>query len=242
MSDPNIKQLTVTGNAAESYLNKGSRKRRRSSANKTVKQEGGTTVTKQDQKGGTMVTAGQRGGTSPGTIVQIQANKAPDAPALGPDAVSQAKASNATALAKTTTNSAPATVTTTVAVGPTAQTKDAVGGGKDRKPVKVILGEKKKGSKVILSPTKIKKLPGPSQQADKSKTRKVAKKIRVSLHGLNKRVTRANNIRKEATKQPIAEVKKTLVSAKLIKPESKAPEDILRKMYADYMMLKNRAL
>ena len=238
MSDPNIKQLTVTGNAAESYLNKGSRRRRRSSANKTVKQDGGApTVTKQDQQ--------QRGGTSPGTIVQIQANKAPDAPALGPDAVSQAKASNATALAKTATNSAPATVgvgpshpTTTTA----AQTKDAVGGGKDRKPVKVILGEKKKGSKVILSPTKIKKLPGTSQTTDKAKTRKVAKKIRVSLQGLNKRVTRANNIRKEATKQPIAEVKKTLVAAKLIKTDSKAPEDILRKMYADYMMLKNRAL
>jgi hypothetical protein len=70
----------------------------------------------------------------------------------------------------------------------------------------------------------------------------VAKKIRVSLHGLNKRVTRANTIRKEATKQPIEAVKKTLVTAKLIKPDSKAPEDILRKMYADYMMLKNRAL
>jgi hypothetical protein len=234
MSDPNIKQLTVTGNAAESYLNKGSRKRRRSSANKTVKQDGGApTVTK--QQGGTMAAAGQRGGTSPGTIVQIQANKAPDAPALGPDAVSQAKASTANALAKTTTNSAPAPVTTTAVA-----TKDAVGGGKDRKPVKVILGEKKKGAKVILSPTKIKKLPGASPTP--VKTRKVAKKIRVSLHGLNKRVTRANHIRKEATKQPIAEVKKTLVSAKLIKPDSKAPEDILRKMYADYMMLKNRAL
>ena len=64
----------------------------------------------------------------------------------------------------------------------------------------------------------------------------------MSLNGFGKRVTRANHIRKEATKQPIAEVKKTLVSAKLIKADSKAPEDILRKMYADYMMLKNRAL
>jgi hypothetical protein len=95
---------------------------------------------------------------------------------------------------------------------------------------------------VILSPTKVKKLPGAPQQVDKAKTRKVAKKIRVSLHGLNKRVTRANHIRKEATKQPIADVKKTLITAKLIKETSKAPEDILRKMYADYMMLKNRAL
>lgn len=239
MSDPNIKQLTVTGNAAESYLNKGtSRRRRRSSANKTAKQEGGEAPVVQKQQVGSMVTSNQKGGTSPGTIVQIQANRAPDASPSGADnSLSQAKASTANALAKTTTNSAPASV----AVGP-SQTKDAVGGGKDKKPVKVILGEKKKGAKVILSPTKIKKLPGAPQPSEKAKTRKVAKKIRVSLHGLNKRVTRANHIRKEATKQPIAEVKKTLVSAKLIKETSKAPEDILRKMYADYMMLKNRAL
>jgi hypothetical protein len=64
----------------------------------------------------------------------------------------------------------------------------------------------------------------------------------MSLNGFGKRVTRANTIRKEATKQPIAEVKKTLITAKLIKEGSKAPEDILRKMYSDYMMLKNRAL
>lgn len=239
MSDPNIKQLVVTGNAAEGLINKGSRRRRRSSANKTQRQEGGSTTTApvvqkeqvqqnqnqtQNQKGGTLAAAGQRGGTSPGTIVQIQANKAPDAPALGPDAISQAKASTATALAKSTTDSTPAAA------------KETVGGAKQ--PVKVILA-KKKGAKVILSPAKIRKLPGPSEKA---KTRKVAKKIRVSLHGLNKRVTRANHIRKDASKQPIAEVKKTLVSAKLIKADSKAPEDILRKMYADYMMLKNRAL
>jgi uncharacterized ParB-like nuclease family protein len=220
MSDPNIKQLTVTGNAAESFLNKGSRKRRRSSANKTQRKDGPVQAHKQE------------GGTSPGTIVQIQANKAPDAPALGPDAISQAKASNSSALAKTTTNSTPATVSQSV-----TETKDQVGG---KKPVKVILAQgKKKGTKVILSPAKVRKLPAPSEKA---KTRKVAKKIRMSLNGFGKRVTRANTIRKEATKQPIAEVKKTLVTAKLIKPDSKAPEDILRKMYADYMMLKNRAL
>ncbi len=220
MSDPTIKQLTVTGNAAESFLNKGSRKRRRSSANKTQRQDGPVQARKQE------------GGTSPGTIVQVQANRAPDAPALGPDAISQAKASNSSALAKTTTNSTPATVSQSV-----TETKDQVGG---KKPVKVILAQgKKKGTKVILSPAKVRKLPAPSEKA---KTRKVAKKIRMSLNGFGKRVTRANTIRKEATKQPIAEVKKTLVTAKLIKPDSKAPEDILRKMYADYMMLKNRAL
>jgi hypothetical protein len=220
MSDPTIKQLTVTGNAAESFLNKGSRKRRRSSANTTQRQNGPVQTRKEEA---------QKGGTSPGTIVQIQANKAPDALPLGPDAVSQAKASTADVLAKTTTNSSSA---------PTgSDSKDQVGG---KKPVKVILAQgKKKGTKVILSPAKVRKLPSSSEKA---KTRKVAKKIRMSLNGFGKRVTRANSIRKEATKQPLEVVKKTLVTAKLIKVDSKAPEDILRKMYADYMMLKNRAL
>lgn len=232
MADPNIKQLTVTGNAAESFLNKGSRRRRRSSANKTQKQEDGDFG---DAKHGPILARKQEGGMSPGTIVQIQANKAPNAPPLAANSISQAKASNATALAKSVTNSAPAPASASDAVAVSvSESPDQLGG---KKPVKVILG-KKKSTKVILSPTKVRKLPGPQT----AKTRKVAKKIRVSLHGLNKRVTRANTIRKEASKQPIDAVKKILITAKLIKPDSKAPEDILRKMYADYMMLKNRAL
>ena len=225
MSDTNVKQFTITGAAAENFLNKGgSRRRRRSSANKTQRQEGGSEEAPIVSK-----VAPQKGGSS-GTIVQVQANKAPDAPALSTNAVSQAKSSNSADLAKGASNSSPAPAT--------AGTTEQVGG---KKAVKVILAAgKKKSGKVILSPTKVRKIPG--APTERAKTRKVAKKIRVSLHGLNKRVTRANHIRKEATKQPIADVKKTLVTAKLIKPDSKAPEDILRKMYADYMMLKNRAL
>lgn len=237
MSDPNIKQLVVTGGAAESFLNKGSRKRRRSSANKTQRNDGPVQARKADE-----VPSNQKGGTSPGTIVQIQANKAPDASAFaGPshpatDALSQAKASNATALAKVATNSAPASV-----VGPSHPTaKDQQVGGK--KAVRVILAQgKRKPTRVILSPAKVKKLPG-TTSSEKAKTRKVVKKIRMSLNGFGKRVTRANTIRRDASKQPIADVKKVLVSAKLIKETSKAPDDILRKMYSDYMMLKNRAL
>jgi hypothetical protein len=234
MSDPNIKQLVVTGGAAESFLNKGSRKRRRSSANKTQRLDGPVQARKAEE-----APLNQKGGTSPGTIVQIQANKAPDAFA-GPshpatDALSQAKASNATALAKVTTNSAPASV-----VGPSHPTaKDQMGG---KKAVRVILAQgKRKPTRVILSPAKVKKLPG-TTSSEKAKTRKVAKRIRMSLNGFGKRVTRANTIRRDASKQPIADVKKVLVSAKLIKETSKAPDDILRKMYSDYMMLKNRAL
>ena len=77
--------------------------------------------------------------------------------------------------------------------------------------------------------------------ASKSKTRK-SRKIRVSLSGLGKRITRHKKIQKDARVSSIEEIKKTLVAAKLIKPESKAPETMLRQIYADYQTLKNKAL
>ncbi len=114
--------------------------------------------------------------------------------------------------------------------------------GGAKKMVKVVLEKsKKKSTRVVLQPAKVKKLSAaPAKQPDK--TRKVAKKIRVSLHGLNKRVTRANTISKDAKQEPLEKVKKVLVDAKLVKADTKAPEDIIRKMYRDYMLLKNRAL
>jgi len=92
--------------------------------------------------------------------------------------------------------------------------------------------------KVVLEPPK---KTAAKLVASKSKTRK-AKKIRVSLTGLGKRITRHKKIQKEARSHSIEEIKKILVAAKLIKPESKAPESILRQIYADYQTLKNKAL
>jgi hypothetical protein len=204
VADPNIKQLTVTGAAAESFLHKGTRRRRRNTAASTRRNEE------------------QKGGTSPGTTVQIQANKMPGEV----DTSAKAVPSTSEDLAKTDT-SKPAPVMT---------------GGE--KPVKVVLaGGKRKPTKVVLAPAKIRKaVPVAAAQQTTGKTRKIAKKIRMSLGGFGKRMTRANSIRHESKKEPIERIKKTLVEAKLIKVDSKAPEDILRKMYADYLLLKNRAL
>jgi hypothetical protein len=163
----------------------------------------------------------QHGGTSPGTVVALAASRGPitaNAPVV--------KASNIVDVVKSSTNSTPAPVTEGGSKTPQAH-------------VKVVLAAGKKKSRVILTPAKVKKLPAAPQQA---KTRKVAKRIRMSLNGFGKRVTRANHIRHETKKQKIEEVKKTLVEAKLIKVDSKAPESVLRQMLSDYMMLKNRAL
>ena len=190
--DPNTKTMTITGGAAESYMNKGSKTRRRRST-------------------------AQEGGTAPGTMNQLASTKAPVTPEAPP--VTPSQPSN---LAKLT-NSAPAPLT-----GGSVATA---------KPVKVVLGPKAAKSQVILSPKK-----PVTATAAHAKTRKHAKKIRMSLGGFGKRVTRANKIRFDAKKQGIEDIKKILKEAKLVKDTTKAPETVLRAMYSDYMMLKSRAL
>ena len=211
MAESNVKTFTVTAEAASVIGGTRKRKRRTTAKSETMK-----------------VGKEQHGGTSPGTSLQVEANRAPGG--AEPPSANFQKSSGGE-LAKVTTESSPAPVQTggVKASGPT-------------KAVKVILERKKKGTKVVLAPTKVKKLNAVVSSAAPAKTRKVAKKIRISIGGLNKRVTRAASIKKESKVQSLESVKKTLVEAKLIKAESKAPEGVLRQMYADYMTLKNRAL
>ena len=103
-------------------------------------------------------------------------------------------------------------------------------------PVKVVLGEIKKASKVVLAAAKGSK---PSTHTRKNKA---ARKVRVSMVALSRKIGKAKDIRTKASGDKIEDVKKALQKAGLIKAESKAPEIMLRQMYADFMMLKKRAL
>jgi hypothetical protein len=85
-------------------------------------------------------------------------------------------------------------------------------------------------------------LAAPKAAAAPTQRKKTAKKIKVSLKGLGAANRRAKTIRKRATVHSLEEIKKELVAAALIKADSKAPEPILRQMYADFMTLKKRAL
>jgi hypothetical protein len=102
-------------------------------------------------------------------------------------------------------------------------------------PVKVVLTQSRKKKVLLAAPKKV----APAHEGAKHKT---AKKIHVNLKGLGSGLRRAKTIRKKASKHTLEEIKKALVEAKLIKAESKAPEGILRQMYADYMVLKKKAL
>jgi len=109
------------------------------------------------------------------------------------------------------------------------------------KNVKVVLAPKKKTNKVVLHAPKKKKVPI-TLAMTQSKTRKVAKKIRMNISNMSKRMTRANEIRKEAKALNIEKIKAALKSSGLIKESTKAPDAILRSMYIDFHLLKNKAL
>lgn len=120
---------------------------------------------------------------------------------------------------------------------------------------KLILEPKKRSMKKLhLAPATIKSSSGMGHTSHTSNTgkRSVAKtrKIRVSLSGMKKRLTRAKEIHKESRNSDIADIKKKLIEAKLIKPSALTREGtdtteydmLLRKTYEDYMLLRGRAL
>ena len=191
--DPNIKMIQLTGGLTVGGDGK-SRKKGKKTERKTFKvgQEGA-------------------GGTSPGTLTQLDASRLP-----GPDPK----------LPEPVGVDAPLT-----AVGaPLTQSA-----GKKDVPMKVVLAAAKKRA-VVLAAAKPK--------LGDSKTKKISrsKKVRVTISNLGKKINKAKEIRKLATDTGIEEVKKALQKAALIKTGSKAPDAMLRQLYADFMMLKGRAL
>lgn len=231
----NIKNIQITGVAASQLGfaemgalpgGSGTRKRGgggRSRSNKTLR------VGTIEKEGGTDSSQTGAGTTSTGTFVQLAANKVPGS-SLNPDPVGK----TATLLA---THAAPF---------------DQVKKGGAESPshkahVKVVLAPKvKKGGekKVVLaapaSAAVAAKLSGGGSSSG-GKTRK-ARKIKVSMRGLSKKIHRARTIRQKASSTTVEQIKKELHKAGLIKADSKAPDEIIRQMYADYMTLKSKAL
>jgi hypothetical protein len=68
-------------------------------------------------------------------------------------------------------------------------------------------------------------------------TRK-ARKINLGVRGVTARLVSAKKAKKQAMSTPIKEVKSKLESAGVIKKTSKAPENMLRTMYADLLITK----
>jgi hypothetical protein len=107
--------------------------------------------------------------------------------------------------------------------------------------------KEKETPKVILAPPKKTKTVNKVILAPRSTNRRhhshhQTRKIRVGLSGMRRRLTRAKKISEDSEKKGVEEIRRALVDAKLIKDGSKVPESLMRTMYKDYLLLKDRAL
>ncbi len=105
-----------------------------------------------------------------------------------------------------------------------------------------------KGGKLVLAPKKKVKgklvLAPPSHEGKKGK-RGQTRKIRLQLSNMKKRFSTAKVIHKDSKEKSIEDIRKLLEEAKLVKPAKegkKVPEEILRSIYKDYLLLRNKAL
>jgi hypothetical protein len=234
MADTSIRNITIKGAAVDDYhKSKGTRKRRSPA---TKYQSGGDAppgqpiTTNQNIKNAkplmnAAASAFQKGGaevpqTSVAAKTDIQLVSAPGTIPQIPNPASPAVKASLEA------------GTAIIPVTPVAATVQA-GGAK-----KVILGQKKtKKAKLLLAPPS-----GKRKVASVAKTRK----IRVALSGLKKRLTKQKTIAKDSREKPIAEVRNLLEEARLIKPVAEGkkgpPDSVLRDIYKDYLLLRNRAL
>ena len=129
---------------------------------------------------------------------------------------------------------AAATAAAATAAAATAATPEA-------KPKLLLHPPKKTPKKIVLAPPAIVK------PKKRSTNPRETHKVKVQLSGFKKRVTRAKAISKESSQKPLADIRKDLEEAKLIKPlpketKERVPEPVLRSMHRDYLLLRNRAL
>ena len=226
MSDPTVKTIQLVGGGTGGASDEGGGTRKkgvRKGPRKTYKvgDSGSPTVIKE---GG--------GSTSPGTITQISASHIPGTPGAPEPVGVNSPLTAVGAPVQSAGKSAAEGKSAADSKSGAASTASAV-------PMKVVLAAaKKKKGKVILAAAKV------ASTVNASKTRKVshAKKVRVTISSMSKKIHKAKEIRKAATDTTLEEIKKALHKAGLIKGDSKAPEQMLRQMYADFMTLKGRAL
>ena len=188
--------------------------------------------------GGRRMTRKQAGGSAPVDTIGVVADSMKDAASHAAGAYGQ------TAQGVTPMSSS-GTLTSQI-VPPVAMSMDPVGskgavalaqteiaGGSQQR---VELKKPVHKTRVALrAPRKLRALAGTAVGG--AKTHKV-RKIGLSLKKISKKLRKAHKTAKKAAVMSIDTIKDTLVKAGLLKGGSKAPEPLLRKMYADYKTTK----
>jgi hypothetical protein len=214
--DPNVKNITVTG-AAATHQAGGQKRRRRAAA--TQRSRAAQAGLLPDVTGPTQRSR-QQGGSSEASessskinVIQQLASSIPPAAASAPSLIS--------AVAAATTQP-----------GSTQQ------GGANKQNVKLVPAKSKNKTRVLLSP---KSTNNPvTQQTGGSKTRK-QKKLSLRVSNIRRKVASTRKHIHASTALPIDKIRKELVDAKLLNPASKAPEALIRKIYADFKITTHKA-
>ena len=109
---------------------------------------------------------------------------------------------------------------------------------------RLVLAPPKRRTRIALKAKKMRggsesatNIPPPPQLPITGGTRK-ARKIHLRVKGVTSRLAKAKKAKKQAMSCPIGEVRSKLEAAKVIKKGSKAPETMLRNMYADLLITK----
>ena len=100
----------------------------------------------------------------------------------------------------------------------------------------VILKSKKRTAKVLLKKKEVIPAAPVSGKPKRHATRKVI------LKSLSKRIKKTRHAVKQAQVVPIDKIRSVLVEKKLIKPTSKAPDSVLRQIYADSIIVAKKTL
>jgi hypothetical protein len=103
--------------------------------------------------------------------------------------------------------------------------------------IRVELKKKPLTKKVQLHPKKA-DVPKVAKKPQTKKNRKVL----LGMSSLHRRVTRAKKVHTKMKDMPLDKLKALLITKKLIKPASKAPESVLRQIAADAHIVENNAL
>jgi hypothetical protein len=106
----------------------------------------------------------------------------------------------------------------------------------------VILKSKKRTAKVLLKKKEaIPAAPSAASTPASGKPKRHATR-KVVLKSLSKRLKKTRHAVKQAQVVPIEKIRAALIEKKLIKPTSKAPESVLRQIYADSIIVAKKTL
>ncbi len=125
-----------------------------------------------------------------------------------------------------------------IQVNPVVTVPDTPAGGAEPSSpnTKVLLGGKKPHRVKVLLTKKRHRIDVVEEKVVR------ARKIQVGVRALKKNVTRAKRISKTAKALPLDTIRAELVKAGIIKESSKAPEGVLRAMYADAKLVSSQTL